>query len=106
VNIIQLLKDALNTGPVGIECNCGNGCSGTCTKAAIETAIKELENHMEINIGTPSEEYDYVVACERFGEYEEFVYPSEEDAMDDMDRLRESYPSVYMLMPRFKGDLL
>jgi len=40
----EALVEALDSGPVGIECNCeGDGCTGTCTRAKVKQAIYEID---------------------------------------------------------------
>jgi hypothetical protein len=37
--ILEALEDVLSYGPNGLECNCGDGCEGTCTRAKVLNAI-------------------------------------------------------------------
>jgi hypothetical protein len=40
---LSALQAALDSGPVGLECNCGDGCTGDCARALVEKAIATVQ---------------------------------------------------------------
>lgn len=41
--MLEALQDVLNIVPNGIECNCGDTCDGTCTRAKVLAAIAKAK---------------------------------------------------------------